>query len=138
MSEPTPEPYLPPYVYKILDAAPPTPLPDVLPLSALDAADGFIHLSNAARVPGTAGLYFAAHTSLHLLKVDTQKTIAAGGVYRWVDPECPHLYAREEGEWAHLGAGNVEEAREVLRKEGETWEEALRELAVTGWLVDAS
>lgn len=38
------------YVYKILDAPPAEPLPSELPVSALDAKDGFVHLSTAAQV----------------------------------------------------------------------------------------
>lgn len=35
----------PRYVYKIVDAEPPLPIPDVFPPSELDKKDGFIHLS---------------------------------------------------------------------------------------------
>ncbi|KAI8986195.1 hypothetical protein BD414DRAFT_487942 [Trametes punicea] len=89
------------YVYKILPAPPPTPLPAALPLSDLDRHDGFVHLSTAAQVPTTAALFFAPHASLALLKVDTRRTREQGGVYRWVEgmPGCPHLYAAREGEW---------------------------------------
>ncbi|MBE3048770.1 hypothetical protein IMZ48_40970 [Candidatus Bathyarchaeota archaeon] len=45
----TPSP-LPTYVYKILDAPPAEPLPAELPVSDLDANDGFVHLSVAAQV----------------------------------------------------------------------------------------
>lgn len=47
MAAPTP---LPTYVYKILDAPPAEPLPSELPVSELDAKDGFVHLSTAAQV----------------------------------------------------------------------------------------
>lgn len=47
MTAPTP---LPTYVYKILDAPPAEPLPSELPVSNLDAKDGFVHLSTAAQV----------------------------------------------------------------------------------------
>lgn len=40
----------PKYIYKIAPEAPPEPLPAVYPLSSLDAADGFIHLSEASQV----------------------------------------------------------------------------------------
>ena len=73
---------LPAYVHKILSTAPPSPIPAALPLSDLDRKDGFIHLSNASQIPVTASLYFTANTELWLLKVDTHKTIEAGGVYR--------------------------------------------------------
>lgn len=47
MAAPNP---LPEYVYKILDAPPAEPLPPELPVSELDAKDGFVHLSTAAQV----------------------------------------------------------------------------------------
>lgn len=41
----------PRYIYKILDEAPPSPLPATLPpLSDLDQKDGFVHLSTARQV----------------------------------------------------------------------------------------
>ncbi|KAJ1326237.1 DUF952 domain-containing protein [Microdochium nivale] len=46
MSESAP----PTYVYKIVPAQPPSPLPTDLPLSELDRADGFIHMSTAQQV----------------------------------------------------------------------------------------
>lgn len=44
------------YVYKILPSSPPEPLPALYPLSALDHADGFVHLStnNQVEQPTTA------------------------------------------------------------------------------------
>ena len=47
MTAPTP---LPAYVYKILDGPPTKPLPSELPVSELDAKDGFVHLSTAEQV----------------------------------------------------------------------------------------
>ncbi|KAI1793280.1 hypothetical protein LXA43DRAFT_234426 [Ganoderma leucocontextum] len=137
MATPTQHP-LPIYVYKILSAAPPSPTPAVLPLSDLDRKDGFIHLSNASQIPITASLFFAPNTELWLLKVDTRKTIEAGGVYRWVEdlPGCPHLYAQTDGEWIDLGSGNVVSSASVARQEGQAWEDAFRGLKASGWLVD--
>ena len=163
-SEPTLTTYpLPAYIYKILPSAPPSPLPPVLPLSALDAQDGFIHLSTASQTPLTASLFFTAARTLWLLKIDTRRTLEAGGVYRWVEgmPGCPHLYAagtdaagyvavqpqgQGEGEasqetrarkWADLGSANVVGARAVERAEGQTWEDACRGPRDEGWLVDS-
>ncbi|KAI0643158.1 hypothetical protein C8Q79DRAFT_210982 [Trametes meyenii] len=135
---------LPPYVYKILPSPPPSPLPAALPLSDLDREDGFIHLSTAAQTPTTASLFFAAHTALTLLKVDTRATVRApeeggpGGVYKWVEglPGCPHLYASAEGAWVDLGSGNVRGWREVHRGDGQEWGEVLKGLCDEGWLVD--
>ena len=166
-SEPTLTTYpLPAYIYKILPSAPPSPLPPVLPPSALDAQDGFIHLSTASQTPLTASLFFTAARTLWLLKVDTRRTLEAGGggVYRWVEgmPGCPHLYAAGtdaagyvtiesqsrpgEGDteertrmrkWADLGSANVVGTRAVERAEGQTWEDACRGPRDEGWLVDS-
>ena len=129
---------LPTYVYKILPSAPPSPLPAVLPLSDLDRKDGFIHLSNASHIPITASLFFASSTELSLLKLDTRKTLEAGGTYRWVvgTPGCPHLYAPKEGEWVELGSGNVVGVATVTRRDGQEWKEAFKEFEASGWLVD--
>lgn len=40
----------PKYVYKIVPGSLPSPLPRELPLSELDRADGFVHLSTAEQV----------------------------------------------------------------------------------------
>lgn len=40
----------PRFIYKILPTAAPEPFPSVLPLSELDAKDGFVHLSTAEQV----------------------------------------------------------------------------------------
>ena len=129
---------LPPYAYKIAPSAPPSPLPESRPLSPLDATDGFIHLSNASQIPITASLFFKLNTELWLLKIDTRKTVEAGGIYRWNTelPGCPHLYAPKEGEWIDLGSGNVVDSAEVSRREGQTWEDAFSGLKASGWLVD--
>lgn len=44
----------PQFVYKILPEAPAEPLPAQLPLSELDAKDGFVHLSTATQVNSSA------------------------------------------------------------------------------------
>jgi len=61
----------PTYVYKIVpeSAAPPNPLPDRLPVSALDEKDGFIHLSTATQVAGTLNLFFANDRKIYLLRL---------------------------------------------------------------------
>ncbi|KAI0714013.1 hypothetical protein C8T65DRAFT_707765 [Cerioporus squamosus] len=119
---------LPSYIYKILPSPPPTPIPPVLPLSDLDAQDGFIHLSTAAQIPLTASLFFASAHELWLLKVDTRKT---EGVYRWASTDGTG--ARK---WADLGSANVVGSRTVKRAEGQTWEDALKVPREEGWLVD--
>jgi hypothetical protein len=46
-------------VYKIVPEAPLSPLPKALPLSVLDAKDGFIHLSTAEKMPATASRFYS-------------------------------------------------------------------------------
>ena len=65
----------PQYVYKLVSPASSFhPKDNVLPLSALDKADGFIHLSTSAQVPGTANRFFPGtkFSDLLILKIDYQ------------------------------------------------------------------
>jgi uncharacterized protein (DUF952 family) len=61
--------------------------------SAVDYADGFIHLSSADQVPGTAGRHFTGVAGLVLVAVDAE---ALGPALKW-EPSSggalfPHLY----------------------------------------------
>lgn len=63
------------------------------PGSSQDAADGFIHFSTAAQLPGSAAKHRAGQSGLVLLAVDPQ---ALGPALRW-EPAgdgrlFPHLY----------------------------------------------
>ncbi|OHE90859.1 hypothetical protein CORC01_13836 [Colletotrichum orchidophilum] len=127
MSEPTQKPH---YIYKIVPSAPPSPLPAEFPLSDLDRNDGFIHLSTAEQVLGTADLFFSAATSLWLLKLPYA---ALAEETRWEFPPSstfpsafPHLYGR------NFGAADVADARGFERPDGAVWSEILRGDA---WLV---
>lgn len=125
---PAPSP-LPTYLYKILDSAPPSPIPERLPLSDLDRNDGFIHLSTSEQVPGTADKFFSNFQELWLLRI-RYETLAKGtdgdgreskGEVKWeeVGRGCfAHFYN------ADLGKGNVESVLKV-QKEG-TWVECLK------------
>ncbi|KAF2847419.1 HET-domain-containing protein [Plenodomus tracheiphilus IPT5] len=127
---PAPSP-LPTYLYKILPSAPPSPLPAGLPLSDLDRNDGYIHLSTAQQVPGTADSFFSSASELWLLKIkydvlaagtdgDGQVKAGSQADVRWeeVGRGCfPHLYG------ADLGKGNVESVDRV-EKRG-SWAESL-------------
>ena len=111
---PHPSPF-PKYVYKILPEAPPDPLPTSLPLSALDAQDGFIHLSTAAQTPATAGLFFSTNEKLWVLKIPL-KQIESN--VRWEEAESgsfPHLYG------ADLGKAEIDSTKAFTRGEGEDW-----------------
>ncbi|OLN86449.1 hypothetical protein CCHL11_06416, partial [Colletotrichum chlorophyti] len=104
---------LPEYLYKIVPEEPPSPTPEQYPLSDLDRNDGFIHLSTAEQVLGTADRFFATATKLWLLKLPyalLKKDI------RWDDlpsgDACfPHLYGR------NFGAADIEDARGFARTE---------------------
>ncbi|KAF1931707.1 uncharacterized protein M421DRAFT_417472 [Didymella exigua CBS 183.55] len=128
---PAPSP-LPTYLYKILPSAPPSPLPDRLPLSDLDRKDGFIHLSTSEQTAGTADRFFSDVTELWLLKIK-RSTLEDGtdghgkagadnkARFQWDETghgAFPHFYGGD------LGKGNVQE---VIRagKKG-TWAESLK------------
>jgi uncharacterized protein (DUF952 family) len=125
---PAPSP-LPTYLYKILDSAPPSPLPTKLPLSDLDAKDGYLHLSTSKQVPGTCDSYFSSHEELWLLKIEykvLEEGIDGGGEkkqgaeLKWdeVGRGCfAHYYGGD------LGKGNVLESVKVVRKG--LWSESL-------------
>lgn len=116
----------PPYVYKILSEEPPNPLPHTLPLTPLDRQDGFIHLSAGWRAPLTAAEFFGSSKTLWLLRVDTQAARAEGAGFKWGDTSgCVHMYGREEGTWARMGAGVVVAVSRFEKETGESWERTL-------------
>lgn len=106
---------LPWYVYKILPEAPPDPLPASLPLSDLDAKDGFIHLSTAAQTPATAGRFFSASEKLCVLKIPLKHI---EGNVKWEEAKSgcfAHLYG------ADLGKTEVESTKAFTRGDGGDW-----------------
>lgn len=120
------------YLYKILDETPPSPLPETLPTTALDANDGFIHLSSAQQTPQTARLFFSGHNELFILKLRRQAL--DGNIEFLTDPKagvengCAHVYGSAKG----LGRGNVVEVVKVVRMEGEEWQQAFAALGLRG------
>jgi uncharacterized protein (DUF952 family) len=60
----------------------------------VDLADGFIHLSTEAQLPGTLAKHFAGQSDLHLAAVDLT---ALGDAVRWEVSRggelFPHIYA---------------------------------------------
>ncbi|KAI0337474.1 hypothetical protein BDW22DRAFT_1364134 [Trametopsis cervina] len=130
------EPTSPPtYLYKLIPhtAAPPHPLPDALPLSALDASSGFIHLSTAAQLGGTLGRFFADAPKMYILKL-RYAPLRDTELVRWEDAPggegvFPHLYNGMK-----LGKDEVEEVGFWERDE-KTWEEVAHEREEAGWLV---
>ena len=106
---------LPKCVYKILLEAPPTPLPASLPLSELDAKDGFIHLSTAEQVPATADRFFAATHKLCLLKIELER-VAKDLKWEDADSNCfPHVYGPMPGK------DEVVDVKVFERSDGEGW-----------------
>ena len=123
MSPPFP---LPTYVYKILPEAPPSPLPDALPLSPLDAKDGFIHLSTAAQVPKTAGRFFSNKCTLWLLKIPLKQIEQH---VKWEEgmSDCfAHVY--DHG----LGKSEVIDLKSFEKGKGEDWDAVMSK---EQWLV---
>ena len=115
---PAPSP-LPQYVYKILPERPPYPLPSSLPKSALDAKDGFIHLSTAEQIPATASLIYAHTNSLSLLKIPLDR-IEEATKWEEVGSGCfPHLYR------GALGREDVVDVREFRKEVPEQWTNVL-------------
>ncbi|KAK4505552.1 hypothetical protein PRZ48_003515 [Zasmidium cellare] len=104
------------YYYKILETAPPTPLPETLPTTALDAKDGFIHLSTAQQTPVTANLFFKDFTKLWILKLRVKDL---DGEVKFPEelPGCPHVHDSKLG----LGKRNVETVIVVERDEKADW-----------------
>ena len=113
MSPPFP---LPTYVYKILPEPPPSPLPDALPLSPLDAKDGFIHLSTAEQVPKTAGRFFSNKCTLCLLKIPLKQIEQ---YVKWEEGESgcfAHVYDHGLGRSEVMGLKSFEKGK------GEDWD----------------
>ncbi|GLB33675.1 putative protein of unknown function (DUF952) [Lyophyllum shimeji] len=127
----------PTYIYKLV---PPDlivlPLPERLPLSQLDANDGFIHLSTAVQLPETLRRYFANEMKMYILRLEykhVEKDI------RWEDPRgkdpgdigaegiYPHLH-----NGGQLGSEEVEDVF-VLERGGEDWD--IEKIRNSEWLV---
>jgi len=62
----------PTYIYKIVPSStpPPNPLPERLPVSELDNADGFLHLSTAVQIPRTLTRFFANTDKVYILRIE--------------------------------------------------------------------
>ncbi|RPB08726.1 hypothetical protein P167DRAFT_538973 [Morchella conica CCBAS932] len=91
------------HLYKILPEAPPSPLPEALPLSPLDAGDGFIHMCTSTQVSGVVGRFMGDTESVWLLKIPIERveeglrwegSVVNGGI----GEEFPHLYGAGIGE----------------------------------------
>src|SRR4249919_346229 len=61
------------------------------------AAEGFLHASTAAQLPGVLGSYYADISEVVLLVLDVDALVAAGSPVRWDDVPgapgpFPHIY----------------------------------------------
>nr|POF16322.1 hypothetical protein CFP56_23840 [Quercus suber] len=102
------------YLYKILDKDPGEPLPKTLPLSALDAKDGFIHLSTIEQTASTAKLFFSENRTLWILKLATGNL---DGQIRYSADGYPHLHNSTGG----LGCRNIDRVIVCTRGAEEEW-----------------
>lgn len=109
----------PAFWYKILDAPPPSPLPDTLPSTELDVKDGFIHLSSAAQVPMTARLFFADREKLWVLKIRRDRLDGRVEYPPELGKAAPHLHDSAAG----LGRANIEQVIEMKREKGQEWKD---------------
>ncbi|KAJ7507680.1 hypothetical protein B0H11DRAFT_2218515 [Mycena galericulata] len=130
MSKPT-------YIYKLVSFSSPMPdpLPEKLPLSDLDVASGFIHMSTALQVPRTLKRFFAEDPRVYILRV---KYSTVEEDIKWEDSkgEVPGEVGGE-GMFAHtyhrgLGVTDIESVAIWNRNDGD-WDEALKE--AESWLV---
>lgn len=109
------------YMYKILIAAPPSPLPEALPLSPLDKSSGFIHLCTATQIPGVISMFMGSAEKLWLLKIPYEKIKpdlkwegipGSGGR----GEKFPHLFNLK------LGVDEVEDWKEFERDSKVGWD----------------
>ncbi|KAJ7068147.1 hypothetical protein C8F01DRAFT_1117012 [Mycena amicta] len=126
----------PTYIYKLISHTSPLPdpLPEELPLSDLDAADGFMHFSTAKQVARTLKRFFAADPRVTIVRIEYSKVEAE---IRWEsskdsapgeigdDNVFPHIYGRA------LRASDIESV--VVWERTDDWDAALEE--GKGWLV---
>ncbi|KAG9308368.1 hypothetical protein JVU11DRAFT_8219 [Chiua virens] len=133
----------PTYIYKLVPHTSPVPaeLPDALPVSNIDQASGFIHLSTARQITGTLVHFFGSDPRVHVLRL-AYAPLADAGLIKWEDPEGKVCGPRPgEGTFPHLYNGfrlgkNEIESLQVLEKGEGSWEEAIaRDAEFNAWLV---
>ncbi|KAJ7179863.1 hypothetical protein C8R43DRAFT_970811 [Mycena crocata] len=129
MSKPT-------YLYKLCSPMP-DPLPEVLPLSELDAVSGFMHFSTAVQVPRTLKRFFADKARVDILRIN-YAAVEQNSDLRWEDSKgkepgeiggegvFAHIYGRS------LTASDIETVVSWHQTDG-NWDEALKK--AESWLV---
>ncbi|PPQ83279.1 hypothetical protein CVT25_004015 [Psilocybe cyanescens] len=129
----------PTYIYKIVHSStpPPDPLPEALPVSDLDKADGFLHLSTALQLPGTLKRFFAEDERVFILRIvyknvesnvkwENSRGTAPGGVGE--QDMFPHIY-----NGLRLGKDEIESVVEWERQTG--WDETINKATAEGWFI---
>ncbi|KAF8639889.1 hypothetical protein AX17_001141 [Amanita inopinata Kibby_2008] len=129
----------PKYLYKIVASSNPPvdPLPDRLPLSDLDVASGFIHLSTASQVISTVKRFFDHESRVYLLRIRFESVKES---VKWEAPTShaqdetsedilvfPHLYS------TRLGREEVESWVELEKGTDNDWHDAF--VRASSWLV---
>ncbi|KAI0733158.1 hypothetical protein C8Q72DRAFT_873841 [Fomitopsis betulina] len=133
----------PTYIYKLIpsstSASIPTPLPAALPVSELDQASGFIHLSTSKQVPNTLKYFFASESRVYVLRLAVSP-LEELKLIRWEDPKAevcgprggegmfPHLY-----NGLKLGKDEVDSVATWARGESERWEDVVKR--EESWLI---
>ncbi|KAK4553094.1 hypothetical protein LTR86_009821 [Recurvomyces mirabilis] len=112
------------YLYEILTARP--SLPISRKLTALDASDGFIHLSTSEQTSATASRFFASESTIWLAKLDRAKLEFGPGELKWEA-------SKNHGVFAHLYDADIDEntvaeVKELSRADGQTWDDILSDL----------
>ena len=129
------------YVYKIFPSSTEIPLhleelPDRLPVSDINQASGFVHLSTQAQILNTLKWFFNYDSFVYILQIDYSKFEPQ---IRWEDPKAEVCGPRGgEGMFPHLyndlKLGKEEIKRvEILRKISGEWDQAI-ETATQSWL----
>ena len=118
MPAPSPPPK---FVYKILSEKPPEEPPTALPLSELDAKDGFIHLSTAEQVPATAGRFFSMMGELWLLKIELDRIEKNTRWESLGQTFFPHFYGPMPGK------EEITDIKVFRRHKGKDWTTILEE-----------
>lgn len=72
--------------------------------SILDRADGFIHLSTAEQLPGTATKHYAGRTDLRLVAVELR---TLGDTVRWEPSRGGELFPHIHGDLSQNAVGKV-------------------------------
>ncbi|KAJ5534602.1 hypothetical protein N7527_000856 [Penicillium freii] len=119
----------PRYVYKIVPSTEPVrePIPERLPVSELDQADGFIHLSMAHQVGGVLKRFYTEEPLVYVLRIEYHRVIQD---IRWESPDGKVSGPRpDEGLFPHLYNGlklGREEIESVaIWQNDEGWDKAL-------------